>query len=494
MPQILLTYSWSVNNIGDMGITVGLLNLLRDNMPDAKPTVVSLYGRGHGEHSGFERTQKFLHQQRPDVPLLPNPFMPPDDEGTDAHRLDLPEAGTCQPPVVLKLVEQRWGRERMEAFALGDLPLAEAQAMVDYLLDEMPGELLPHLERDSPAFVQAIRGCDFLIYNSGTVMNFGRGEPSVDPTVSSALLGKRNFWGVTLIRIMPLIMANYLKVPFGVNGHSYDAMDWPAVLLFRKLFPGAAFIGARDPNSLAYIRGLGVTNSKMDFRPDSTFFIEDEDPQWANRFLADHGLKPKQFITLTIRSAKQGYISTAREAEHMACLRRFIERWTSQTGMPVVLAPEVRCEIDNARRLLLDPLPDAVQKKVVWIRDMMEVGQARAVYRRALIHVSMDMHSIIMALSVRTPVLHPRFLEAGRKAHMLDAMDMSDWLFDIDHLAPEELYIAAEDIRSNYEQAVERVDAQLVQLRLRADELIGWVAHAVSHAPGSAAAPGSVRV
>ena len=47
----------------------------------------------------------------------------------------------------------------------------------------------------------------------------------------------------------------------------------------------------------------------------------------------------------------------------------------------------------------------------------------------------MEMHSVIMALSLGTPVLMPQFSENGRKVWMLEELGLRDWIFDIDEPA-----------------------------------------------------------
>ncbi|GAG35064.1 unnamed protein product, partial [marine sediment metagenome] len=238
-----------------------------------------------------------------------------------------------------------------------------------------------------------------------------------------------------------------------------------AVIFFHKLLPKAEFVALRDSDSLEYLKSKGIYNKDMDFRPDSTFFFPGEDPEWVEEFLSKHGLKEKQFITLTIRTSIQGYITKQREADHMACLRLFLDKWVSQIDLPVLLCPEVRSEIQPMYDLIYSKLSSELQSKCIWMDHFWTTEQAKAVYQKARIVISMEMHSVILALSVGTPILHPRFMEAGRKAWMLRDMDLEDWLFDIDHMAPEELFVAATNIHRQYEASLNRVRKQMTRLK-----------------------------
>lgn len=92
--------------------------------------------------------------------------------------------------------------------------------------------------------------------------------------------------------------------------------------------------------------------------------------------------------------------------------------------------------------------------------------QAYSLCQRAQTVVSMEMHSVIMALSLGTPVLMPQFSENGRKVWMLEQTGLRDWIFDIDEPAtPNALLEAALRTQENPAAAQQRVRSQLPRLK-----------------------------
>ncbi len=184
---------------------------------------------------------------------------------------------------------------------------------------------------------------------------------------------------------------------------------------------------------MEYLKSLGVRPPVLEYGPDSTFAFNLRDEPFADRFLAEHRLEPREFITLTIRSSAQGFIDQEREQAHAAKLRKLVTEYVRKTGENVLICPEVDREIEPARRLIFEPLPDDVKthirlKDTFWLPE-----EAFSVYGRARAVVSMEMHSVILALAAGTPILHPTFTEAGRKRYMLRDLGIGKWLFDIDN-------------------------------------------------------------
>ena len=454
MKRVLIAYSWSINNIGDIAITPGLIELLREFYPEASLSVMSMYPDKGDE---YVNTKGYFNSRYPEVEVMPSPLFDKIFYSEKHNR-------------IIPLIKKGLGQEKFDRFNSGTLPLAEVEEVVDYLLNELPAEIISVFEESDPEIIQTVKMQDFLIYNSGMTLSFGRGEPA--RSADGKLMRQRDFWNITFTFALPLLLANYLKIPFAIWAQSYEAFDYPSNIFFKRLLKHATFIGARDPQSLEYMKSRQIVNKDMSFRPDSTFFAVGEDNAWADDFLAKHSLKEKEFVTLTIRSSLQGYINKERENTYMSCLCEFIELLTKRLSLSVLLCPEVRSEIQPMYDLIYSRLSPEEQEKCIWMDHFWTTEQARSVYRKAETVISMEMHSIILALGAGTPVLHPRFMEAGRKAWMLHEMNMSEWLFDMDHLCPEELFSAVEKIHQNYAAAQNKVTTQIKQLKLLASESI----------------------
>lgn len=381
--DVLVFFSWSFNNIGDIGITPGLLTLFQRHIPEANVTIVA--------NSHTEQTADYLKTRFPKVKVIPTPF---------------------------------------------------------------------RSKKPTAAFEEAFDRADLILYNSGTTLSYGRWKHS---------------WNRTMPFAMPLEMARATGKPYGIYCQSFERFAWPSNYLFKSLLSDASFVFTRDTNSLAYLKSLGIAPPIMEYGPDATFGFNLRDEPWADKFMEKQRLKDRGFITLTIRSSEQGFINKTREAAHAKKLRELVARWVERTKLPVLICPEVRFESEPARRLIYEPLPRSVRDHVRMKDEFWLPDQAFTVFSRARIVVSMEMHSIIMGLAAGTPVLHPRFVEAGRKAWMLKDLGVPEWLFDIDKVDADKLTAAALAVHDDYEGALGKVRSALNIVRKRQAETMAVV-------------------
>jgi len=387
-PKILVAFSWSFKNIGDIAITPGLFRLLEEYVPSARITLIC--------NSSIDQYRAYLSKRFPDVRTVYTPF-----------------------------------RSSKPA----------------------PKE-----------FRQAFEEADFLLYNSGTTLSYGRWE--------------RN-WNRTMPLAMPLFMARIHGKPYGIYCQSFERFAPPSDLLFPKLLSDAQFVFCRDTDSLEYLKSLGVQPPVLEFGPDSTFAFNLRDEAFADRFLARHRLQPRRFITLTIRSRVQGFLDEKREQAHAAKLRRLVIHYVRKTGEHVLVCPEVDREIEPARRLIFEPLPDDVKAQVRLKESFWLPDEAFSVFANARAIVSMEMHSVILALAAGTPALHPAFAEAGRKRWMLRDIGLAHWLFDIDHVSAATLTDALFAICRDYSNALRRVETAMNFVRRRQRETMAVVRNAL---------------
>jgi polysaccharide pyruvyl transferase WcaK-like protein len=453
--HLLVAYSWSLNNIGDVGITPGLLNLVRQTEPSARAVVLTSQAAGD---PAVHFQKGYLPRYLPGCKVVANPF---------GFLLDVADGKEVRHPAWRSLVG-KWGSRRLEAFQRGCLAAADAEGVASDLLDRFPSEVFRQLARENPAAAAAFRRARFVIYNSGTTLNFGR-------------LGVRNLWGYTLLWLMPLILARWLKVPYGINAQSFDAVDWPVDLVHRPLLRDAAFVYCRDGDSLAYLKQRDLLCRRTGFRPDSTFFFNGFDEPWADAFMKRHRLEDRRFLALAVRIPAEvahyhdpagGVLSRERRELHLRKLADFIVRWVRETGQPVLLSPETRAVIQPSRELLHARLPAAARKRCLWLDRFWTTEQAYSIYRRAQMVVSMEMHSIIMAINVGTPALHVPFREAGRKAWMMNDLGFPDWLLDLDDVPTERLLGTALGVHRRPEASRRRVQAALPRLKRLATSVL----------------------
>ena len=363
--SILVFFSWSHSNIGDIGITPGMIRLLEENVPGVDVTICA--------NSRAEATREYLSSRFPKCKVVATPF-----RGTEL----------------------------------------------------------------TPEFREAFDRADLILYNSGTTLSYGRWE--------------RN-WNRTMPLAMPLVMAREAGKPYGIYCQSFERFQWPSDVMFRPLLSDAAFVFVRDGNSLAYLKSLGVAPPILEYGPDATFAFDLRDEEAADAFMSRHDLETRKFITLTIRTSCQGFIDEKREQAHAAKMRRLIARWVTKTDLDVLICPEVKHEIEPARRLIYDRLSAEIRRHVRIKEDFWLPDEAFSVYGRAHTIVSMEMHSIILGLAAGTPSIHPRFVEAGRKAWMLRDLGIEEWLFDLDEDPADEVVSALLAIHNDYDAAREKV-------------------------------------
>ena len=449
--HLLAAFSWSNSNIGDIAIAPGLLNLLDEVQPDL-PVIVMTSQRA--DSPVFAEMEKYLPRYSKRCRAVAYPFTV--GSATSAG----------SPGSAWRAFHDRWGTSTLRAFENGTLSARVAARVADDILNRLPKESLDELKQKNPEAAKAVTDAGFVLFTSGTTLNFGR-------------MGVRHFYAYTLRYAMPLLIARVQGIPYGVGGQSFEAIDWPAELIFRPLFKDARFVYCRDPDSLAYLGQRDLLSLRSGYRPDSTFFFRGFDQPWLENYKREHNLADKKFITLTIRSAKSqpgplaDTVTKEREDEHMVRIRKFITDWVTQTGAPVVLCPEVRTEVPLMHDNVYMRLSPEVQKKCVWMDKFWTTEQAYSLYRQAEMVVSMEMHSVIMALSLGTPVLMPQFTENGRKVWMLEELGLRDWIFDIDEPADApKLLEAALKIHQNPAAAQARVESQLPRIKNLGLEMI----------------------
>ncbi|WP_135557371.1 polysaccharide pyruvyl transferase family protein [Paenibacillus cymbidii] len=453
--HVLVALSWGIDNIGSMAITPGLLHMMDRQRPEVPARIISLMDE---DDPKYAVSRDYIPLYKSNSKVLPNRFRPLFQEHSSSRAWSAFKA--------------RWGEQKLESFRRGVLSSHEAEAIAEDVLDRLPLDVYAELREGDPAYGEAFDDAGFVIYNSGTMINFGR-------------LGVRNMWGYTIPNVMPLLIARALKLPYGLNSNSFDAIDWPADLIFRPLLEDARFVYCRDSDSLNYLRQCDLTNASTGYRPDSAFFFQGRDEAWAERYLADNGLEEKQFLAVIVRISGNprdiaydptgGSMPPERIASHMGKIKEVIERWIAATGMKVLLCHETRDTVESARTALWDQLSADTKRHCVFLDHFWSSEQACSVIRRTRVLLSMEMHSVIMSIGIGTPVVHNPFDEAGRKKQMVRDVGLGDWLVDIDASSAEAMADRALAIHRDYEQAERRVHGVLPGLEARAFQTLSEV-------------------
>lgn len=425
--HLLVSYAWSINNIGDMGIQGGLFTLLKEKFPDLDVKLINYLPESDPAYAHYKEV---LPPYNPRGEVLPMPFFdliagdPMPDAASEAIR-DAKLKGNAWNALIA-----RHGKLKLEQFRTGTISSFDAEALTDDLLNRFPLEIMEDLKVHFPDLAEAFQNAGFVYYNSGTTLNFGR-------------LGVRRLFGYTLPLAMSLILARALGIPYGIGSQSFDLIEWPMDLLYDKLFADAAFVYCRDTDSLNYLLQKKFTFKKIDFRPDTTVYFDGGDEKWKEAFFRENALEEGKFMTVALRiSAPKpkyhdptgGSVTPERCRHQMEQMKYLIEEYIKKTGHKVLIAHETRDTLEDARTHLYNILSDEAKSATVYLDRFWTPEQALSVYRGSSLLVSVEMHSIIMAIGNQVPFIHVPYVECGRKRQMVRDMELSEFLIDLDDM------------------------------------------------------------
>ncbi len=328
------------------------------------------------------------------------------------------------------------------------------------------GSINREAKADHPDLQAAFDEADLFIQNSGMSYNA--------------------FWNPPHI----LETCNTHNKPICLYAQSFDGLREEDKDHMIKQLSQAAAIYCRDNESYYFLRGIGVNSPILEFGPDGCFGIDLLNDKKAFSFMDQHGLESKKFLVVIIRtnsSASKKPSGTSgnrlnpadptsdeeRQNELWASkLRGIITHWVNETGLKVMLAPEVEKEIVHSKRLLYDRLPSDIQAKVVHKAEWWNMDEASSIYKQAHTVVSMEPHSLIMSLAHRTPVIHLFSKKHGFKAWMFRDIGLPEWLYNIDEVPVQRPIKALMDIHSNYNRAVTKVDRAITFVEQRSKEMV----------------------
>ena len=423
--HLLVSYAWSINNIGDMGIQGGLFTLLKEQSPDLAVKLINYLPESDPAYAHYKEV---LPPYNPKGEVLPMPFFDliAGDPMPDAASEEIRNAkvkGSAWSNLVA-----RHGKLKLEQFRTGTISSFDAERLADDILNRFPLEIMEDLKVHFPDLAEAFANAGFVYYNSGTTLNFGR-------------LGVRRLFGYTLPLAMSLLLARALHIPYGIGSQSFDLIEWPMDLIYEKLFADAEFVYCRDTDSLNYLKQKKFSFKRIDFRPDTTVYFNGGDEAWKEKFFAENGLEEGKFMTVALRiSAPKpkyhdptgGSVTPERCRHQMEQMKFLVEEYIKKTGHKVLIAHETRDTLEDARTHLYNILSDEAKKSTVYLESFWTPEQALSVYRASSLLVSVEMHSIIMAIGNGVPFIHAPYVECGRKRQMVRDMELPEFLIDLD--------------------------------------------------------------
>lgn len=251
--------------------------------------------------------------------------------------------------------------------------------------------------------------------------------------------------GPALAGTKEMLLAQAAGKPYGVAGVTLSDEE---IRDRRELLAGARFVFLRDTDSMRALQASGITGPQIGFGPDATFAIDLRDDAAAARLLEEHQLEPGKFLCAIPRlrwtpyweihpgsvkpNAERIRVNEEFAGKDHAKIREGITGWVRETGMRVLLAPEMSYAVPLLRPLLFEKLPEDVKPHVTWLDRYWLTAEACSVYARAAAIVSMEQHSLIMGVAAGVPSVLVRQPTDTRKGRMWYDLAMTDWVFEVD--------------------------------------------------------------
>jgi polysaccharide pyruvyl transferase WcaK-like protein len=266
--------------------------------------------------------------------------------------------------------------------------------------------------------------------------------------------------------------------PYGLFGQSYfpDMVEGAGAEERIGLLNAAAFLYTRETKTLGILKGAGVKTPVLEFGPDGCFGIDVRDEERGLATMKKLGLEERKFITIQLRTHTPSAPGVddkrpqklnplhptpemiADDERRAAKYRELITRWVRKTGHKVLIAPEVKKEMEHNKRLLYDPLPAEIQRHVVNLEYFWNSDEAASVFARAHTVVCHEPHSPIIALANGTPIIHTYSEFHSPKCWMFKDIGLAEWLLEMDETPVEKMAETLLAIDADYPAAHAKVN------------------------------------
>jgi len=299
--------------------------------------------------------------------------------------------------------------------------------------------------------------------------------------------------------------------PYGIFGASVgvvigvpdqkDAVIGPEL---KRILEGASFVFTRETRSLAAMREAGVTPRLAEFAPDATFALDLRDEAAADAVLRSAGLEEGRFLCAVPRLrwtpyweinpggsiapeeiARRKAVNDRHAGPDHEKLREAITAWVRETGLKVLLCPEMTYQVALLRPRLLDPLPADVRPKVVSLDRYWDLDEAASVYRRARAVVSMECHSPIIANANGRPGVYLRQPEDTWKGQMYPDLGLGAWKIDLHGATGGEITDRLLSVHAHYDEALAQVRKSAALAASLQAKAMGVVARTLNASPAA---------
>jgi hypothetical protein len=260
----------------------------------------------------------------------------------------------------------------------------------------------------------------------------------------------------------------------------------------RYIIDRVAFFFCRDTISLEYLRSQGVQTPVLEFGPDSQLGMRQRDDAKGYAFLKAKGLQEGKFICVIPRLRYTPYyrvrniprvpsddikdaINARTTGKDHAKLREMIVSYVTRTGNKVLACAEMTYQVEMAKEVLVDPLPSAVKKNVVWRDSFWLPDEAASVYSKALAVISVECHSPLIALRNGTPGLYIRQPTDTCKGQMYRDFGAGEWFFEVEETSGDQLWSRLESIHRDPSRAKAKVKAIMTRVEQLQERMVDAV-------------------
>ncbi len=281
---------------------------------------------------------------------------------------------------------------------------------------------------------------------------------------------------------------NKIGKPWGLQAQSYfpDMVTGKDAEKRIALLNTAAFIYCRDSKTLKLLQDTGIKTPVLEFAPDGCFGIDVRDEEKALARMKKHGLEEKKFITIQLRTHSPTSPGVddkrpqklnplhptpeniADDTRRAKVYQDLIAMWVKETGWKVVIAPEVRKEMEYNKKFIYDTLPDDLKPHVVNFDEFWNVDEACSFYARAHTVICHEPHTPIMALAMGTPMMHTFSEFHSPKCWMFKDIGLEEWAPEFDATPATKMFEILMGIHKDYPAAQAKVKKAMAYVEERA--------------------------
>lgn len=257
----------------------------------------------------------------------------------------------------------------------------------------------------------------------------------------------------------------------------------------RHIINRAAFFFCRDSISLEYLKAQGAKTPVLEFGPDAQLGMTLRDDAKGLAWLKERQLEKGKFICVIPRLRYTPYYrirNTPRvatddirdainerttERDH-AKLREMMIAYVENTGNKVMACAEMTYQVEMAKQVLVDPLPEPVKQNVVWRDSYWLPDEAASIYSMAQAVISVECHSPLIALHNGTPGFYIRQPTDTCKGQMYRDFGAGDWMFEIDETSGDQLWARLASIHRDPNRAKVQVKSIMRTVEARQKRMV----------------------